>query len=215
LITSGRISHRLTLNARERVAELLDYTGLKHEFFRDKYCLDAGCGVGRWTWAMMQMGAIVDSIDISPEAIAACKTINPERSYILDIMTMTSIKYEFVLCWGVLHHLENPLEGFRKVSAKVRRGGLLHIMVYHKDTQGVYEPVRKIWRDLSEDEKLALCHKYVEEKGGTIHGWWDAFNPRYNWSFHHDEVKHWFKEAGFENMKLVKKHNINMIGRKK
>jgi SAM-dependent methyltransferase len=185
----------------KRIAELLDYTGLRESFFQGKYCLDAGCGTGRWTWAMIRIGARVDSFDISEEAVNATRTINPQAY--------------FVLCWGVLHHLENPFEGFNRVSSQVKRGGYLHIMVYHKDTQGAYEAGRKIWAHLTEKEKLALCEKMVSEKGGTIHGWWDAFNPQYNWSFHHKEVKEWFKKMGFEDIKLVKKYNINMIGRRK
>jgi trans-aconitate methyltransferase len=198
----------------QRIVELLDYTNLRRDFFTGKYCLDAGCGTGRWTWAMIQMGAKVDSFDMSEEAVNACKRINPE-CYIMDIMALQPTqKYDFVLCWGVLHHLEDPMEGFRKLTTQVKHGGLLHIMVYHKDTQGIYEPVRKIWSNLSEEQKLALCQKYAKEGWGTVHGCWDAFNPRYNWSFHHNEVKRWFKEAGFKDVKLVKKHNINMIGRK-
>ncbi len=197
-----------------RLVELLEYTGLKRDFFPGKFCLDAGCGTGRWTWAMAQMGAQVDSFDVSEEAVKSCRKINP-AAFVFDLMNLSpSNRYDFVLCWGVLHHLPSPIEGFRKVVSQVKQGGLLHVMIYHKDTQKIYEPVRRIWKDLSQDEKLAYCRKYVSEKGGTIHGWWDAFNPRYNWGFHEKEVKGWFENAGFDDVRLVKKYNINMIGRK-
>jgi len=198
-----------------RITDLLNYTALRRQFLVDKYCLDAGCGTGRWTWAMMQMGAKVDSFDISEEAVGTCRTVNPE-SYVMDLMKLQPTeKYDFVLCWGVLHHLENPVVGFQKVAEQVKHGGLFHIMVYHKDTQRIYEPVRRVWKGLSEEQKLATCRKYVSERGGTVHGWWDAFNPQYNWSFHHNEVKKWFKQLGFEDIRLVTKHNINMNGCKK
>jgi 2-polyprenyl-3-methyl-5-hydroxy-6-metoxy-1,4-benzoquinol methylase len=200
----------------KRIAELVDHTGLTDVFFQGKYCLDAGCGTGRWTWAMIQMGAhSVDSFDISKEAVAVCKRINPS-AYVMDLMTLQPTeKYDFVLCWGVLHHLEIPMEGFRKIATQVKRGGFLHVMVYHKDTQKVYEHGRRLWRTLSDGEKLSLCQKYAMVKGGTVHGWWDAFNPQYNWSYHQNDVKKWFKETGFKDIRLVKKYNINLIGRKK
>lgn len=81
-----------------RIKELLDYTGLNRDFFRSKYCLDVGCGNGRWTWAMLQMKAKVDSFDISPEAVEQCKTINPD-AYVFDILNLEPTeKYDFVLC---------------------------------------------------------------------------------------------------------------------
>lgn len=197
-----------------RVTELLDYTGLELDFFREKYCLDVGCGTGRWTWAMLQMHAKVDSFDISKEAIDVCKRINP-NAYVFDLMNLRPTeKYDFVLCWGVLHHLPTPLEGFLKVASQVRAGGLLHVMVYHKDVQKTYEPIRRVWHTWTTEERLAYCRKRTMEIGGTIHGWWDAFNPAYNWSFTENEVEKWFENAGFKDIRLIKKHNINMIGKK-
>jgi 2-polyprenyl-3-methyl-5-hydroxy-6-metoxy-1,4-benzoquinol methylase len=221
-----------------RISELLTNIGFSRDFFRNKFCLDAGCGTGRWTWAMMQMGAQVESFDISSQAVAATKRINPQ-TYVKDIMNLESTeKYSFVLCWGVLHHLEKPLEGFKKVASQVAPGGILHIMVYNKANQGIYEPLRKTWKHLPLKERIALCEKLVKEGGGTVHGWWDALNPQYNWSFSHQEIKQWFKACGFSDInspappfnsklripgygmknsmiiRMKKKYNINMNGRK-
>jgi hypothetical protein len=85
-------------------------------------------------------------------------------------------------------------------------------MLYHKDTQKIYEEGRKIWSKLSLDQKLSYCEKKVQSYGGTIHGWFDAYNSTYNWGFTEKEIKKWFKEEGFSNVKLVTKHNINMNG---
>jgi len=63
----------------ERVKEFLDLTGIKpwykrSSFVKDKICLDAGCGPGRWTCALQRLGAArVDSFDISSDAIEICK----------------------------------------------------------------------------------------------------------------------------------------------
>jgi 2-polyprenyl-3-methyl-5-hydroxy-6-metoxy-1,4-benzoquinol methylase len=200
---------------KNKIVELLGYTGLNSEYLKGKHCLDAGCGTGRWTWAMMQMGSLVDSFDISAEAIKQCKKINP-KAYVFDLLNLEpSEKYDFVLCWGVLHHLKNPLEGFLKVASTVRLGGILHIMVYHKDTQRQYEPMREAWKKMNEKQRIAYCKKCVAEKGGTIHGWWDALNPEYNWGFHPNEVKSWFQKSRFKKIKLVRLYNINMRGQKK
>lgn len=52
--------------------------------------------------------------------------------------------YDFVLCWGVLHHLQEPRRAFSKVASQVKKNnGILHVMLYHNDTQRVYEEGRK------------------------------------------------------------------------
>jgi len=199
----------------DRVKELLKYTQIKQSYFKGKKCLDAGCGNGRYTYALQQLGAEVTSFDISEEAIEICKKIN-SKAYVFDIYNLrTNPIYDFVLCWGVLHHLPTPRKGFQKISSQLKQKGILHIMVYHKDTQKVYEVGRKIWSTLNPDKKVELCQKMIKKYGGNLHGWWDAFNPEFNWSYEPNEIKKWFKEEGFEKIKLTQKYNINMRGQKR
>lgn len=206
----------------DRIKDFLSFTKINpDEFIKDKYCLDAGCGSGRFSYAMKRLGARkVDSIDLSPEAIAKCKKeVNPD-AYVFNLMDLKpNSVYDFVLCWGVLNHVPEPREAFSKVASQVkkksksdRNGGILHIMVYHKDTQKPYEEDRKIWSTLSLEERLQLCQQKVDKIGGTVHGWFDALNPDYNWSFSEKEIKKWFEEENFSKIKLVTKHNINMRG---
>lgn len=214
-----------------RINEFLAFTALPRTFFRNKRCLDAGCGSGRWTWVMQKLGANVDSFDISEEAVARCREINPS-AYISDLRRLErNPSYDFVLCWGVLHHLKDPEEGFRRIAGLVKPGGTLHIMVYHRDTQLQYERLRLLWRLVPSSElRLLLCRimartyrqriRRLFEKvlgvkpGGTVHGWWDALSPRYNWSFSPQEIERWFKDEGFTEIELTQKYHINMRGRR-
>jgi len=196
----------------DRVNEILKFTKLNKNYFKGKKCLDVGCGNGRYTYAMLKLGAEVTSIDISNKAVDACKQVNP-NTRLIDIMEFRPNPiYDFVLCWGVLHHLEEPHQGFRKVASQVKPGGILHIMVYHKDTQKIYEEGRRIWHTLNREEKLNYCNKMIDKYGGNLHGWWDAFNPKYNWSYTPKEIKEWFKEEVFKKIKQTQKYNINMKG---
>jgi len=85
-------------------------------------------------------------------------------------------------------------------------------MVYHKDTQKEYEADRERWALKSLDEKINLCEEKVRTVGGTVHGWFDALNPRYNHSFTVPEVTKWFEEDGFTKIKVTSKYNINING---
>ena len=211
----------------DRVKEFLNLTGIKpwykkDSFIKDKICLDAGCGPGRWTCAIQKLGAKkVDSFDLSEEAVKRCKKIN-SNAYVFDIWDLKPNPiYDFVLSWGVLHHTKNPREAFAKVTSQVKKNGMLHVMIYNKENDPGYEGFRgktcvekhKYWITLSEQEKIKLCENMVKKYGGNIHGWFDALNPTYNWSYSSDEIESWFREEGFSEIKLrMVKQNINMNG---
>ncbi len=212
---------------KERVKEFLNLTRIKpwyksSSFIKGKICLDVGCGPGRWTYAMQRLGATkVDSFDISSEAIKKCKEINP-NAYTFDVLELKpNPVYDFVLSWGVLHHTKDPRKVFSKVASQVKKGGMLHVMIYDKKNDRFYEGFRgetclkkhEFWETLSEKEKLDFCKKMVEKKEGTILGWFDALNPQYNWSHSEKEVEEWFVEEGFSEIKKGDMSlNINMNG---
>lgn len=190
----------------QRVSELLNFTKIPKAWFKDKWCLDAGCGNGRYSYALKQLGAKVIAIDESMEAVKKCKQV--ADCYNVSITDLSENEYDFVLCWGVLHHLENPKEGFDILSRQLKPGGILHIMVYSKNTQGIYTNHRKQFQQLNLEGRIALCKKL--SGGGNIHGWWDALNPKFNHAFDVDEVLSWF--SGFKNVRVITRENINING---
>lgn len=201
----------------KRISEFLKFTKLDPlDSVTAKYCLDVGCGNGRYTYAMQKLGAIrVDSIDLSSEAIERCRKVNPCATVqnLMEVGNSLFPVYDFILCWGVLNHIESPTEGFKKVASLLKpQGGYLHIMVYHKNTQKQYEADRHKWLNLTMEEKLQLCNEKVRTSGGTVHGWFDALNPKYNHSFSVPEIVKWFEDEGFTGIKLVSKFNINING---
>jgi SAM-dependent methyltransferase len=203
-----------------RVNEFLKFTKLDPlDSVTAKYCLDAGCGNGRYTYAMQKLGAVrVDSFDLSSQAVERCRTVNPCAT-VLNLMDADKSLYpvyDFILCWGVLNHIENPRDGFRKLAGLVKKsGGFLHVMVYHKDTQKAYQTDRQRWSHMTMEEKLGLCEEKVKTIGGTVHGWFDALNPKYNHSFTVPEVIKWFEQEGFTRIKVASKYNININGWKR
>jgi len=162
----------------------------------------------------------VDSFDLSDEAVTRCKKINP-NAYVFDIMELKGNPvYDFVLSWGVIHHTSNPRKAFSKLVSQLKNGGMLHVMVYDKRNDWFYEGYRgeptekrKEWKSLTIEKQIELCEQFAEKKGGNVHGWFDALNPEFNWSYTKEELKEWFVEEGFSNIKLGDmKFNINMNG---
>ena len=216
-------NHRELTNFNEKNVEMFKkLTGItdKNNSLVGKVCLDAGCGPGRWTYAMQQLGSNkVDSFDISPEAIKLCKNTNPS-AYVFNIFDLKpNPVYDFVFSWGVIHHTENARKAFTKIASQVKTGGMLHIMVYDKKFDSDYDGYRGIgcvkkheeWEKLSFEEKIQMCKNKVSTLGGDIHGWFDAFNPKYNWSFEPNEVIKWFEEENFIQINLRTKTYDNSI----
>jgi len=149
----------------KRVEEFKKLTGLEDNELEGKICLDAGCGPGRWTYAIQQLGAKkVDSFDVSSEAIKRCREINPDANEGSIFDLKPNPVYDFVLSWGVLHHNKNTREAFSKVASQVKKDGMLHIMVYDKKYDHEYDGYRgdtsiekhKEWEKLSFEEKIKI-----------------------------------------------------------
>lgn len=200
---------------RQRIVDFLENVELSPEYFKGKLCLDAGCGSGRFTYAMLCLGAEVHSIDISDEGLNLCRTINSHVRKFNLLNLVSTYRYDFVLCWGVLHHLKDPREGFGKVVGQVKRGGQLHVMLYSKD-RWAYPDLRKKWRALTRSEQLSWIQKLAKEKPErNAHGWYDYLNPEYDWQYSPHEIETWFEEEGFVNILQTNKKkiwNVNMQG---
>ena len=184
-ITSADIEY----NA-QRVSEFLDFTALDPDkAIRQNYCLDVGCGNGCYSYSMQKLGAMrIDSIDKSPEAVARCKQVNPDAK-VLDFMKSEKKLYpvyDFVLCCGALSLVQDPREGFRLLSRLIKSsGGYLHIMAFNKANQSDNKSGTKSWPE-----------------------------PSYIYAFGQEELKKWFGEEGFSDIRIISTHPININGKR-
>jgi 2-polyprenyl-3-methyl-5-hydroxy-6-metoxy-1,4-benzoquinol methylase len=195
----------------DRVDEILNKTTLPKDFFKGKVCLDAGCGSGRYTYALQQLEAKVYSIDASQEAIKKCKEINKDAYHInileIDKSPIKDIRFDFIISFGVLHHMEFPRQGFDKLVSVLKKGGYIYLMLYEKEQQKAYEKAREKTRHMTCEEKHELIKKHFD----NVHGWFDAINPKYNHGYTYNEVAAWFVE--FEEAQALRHNrNINIIG---
>ena len=102
--------------------------------------LVAGCGTGQIAIASAQkyLGMHVLAIDLSLSSLCYAKRKTPaaiaERiNYAqADILKLSAIgrSFDVVDASGVLHHMADPLEGWRILLSLVRSGGLMHLGFY-------------------------------------------------------------------------------------
>src|SRR5688500_7303742 len=97
-------------NATRIVEEM---TGIRAQWFEGKTVLDAGCGLGRWSLAMLRMGARVTAVDYSEEGLARTAALCAEESFSLETLRVDLLnppaelvarRFDLVFSYGVLHH---------------------------------------------------------------------------------------------------------------
>jgi SAM-dependent methyltransferase len=70
------------------------------EHFQHKYCLDVGCGAGRWTRSLISLGARVKSMDVSRNGLASTRRFNHDVEYpdLFDLIRRADLHGKFEFC---------------------------------------------------------------------------------------------------------------------
>ena len=108
-------------------------------FLRRPRLLVAGCGTGRdllnaaWTWRP----AAVTGFDLSRVGLAYARRMAEHLGievelYLADLLQLDGWdrRFDAVVCTGVLHHLEDPLDGWRRLLRLLRPGGVMLVGLY-------------------------------------------------------------------------------------
>ncbi len=193
------------------------YTGLPADWFDGKRVLDAGCGSGRFSWAMASLGARVTALDQSAAGVehtrSACAAfgdrVDVRQHNLLDPLPSVG-EFDLVWSYGVLHHTGDTFKAFQNVSAAVAPGGYIFLMIYGEprpDQPGdfyYYAEVERLRRRI-QNKPLAERWRIVQElkADDSPGGWFDAASPIVNDLYSFPELESWLLAAGFEDVHLT------------
>ncbi len=119
----------------KRIAEKLQ---IADKFVADnkKLALDVGAGTGNLTGKLLQMGYQVVAVDISPEM---CMILQRKYGDYLKSQKLSIInspvenlnfedgKFDLITCYSALHHLPDYLSALKRLSAFLKRGGVIYV----------------------------------------------------------------------------------------
>lgn len=108
--------------------------------WKNKKCLEVGCGVGTDFIQFMRGGADIYGIDFSEKSVSLAKDrlelfgFDKERIKIADVENLPFPEnyFDFVYSWGVLHHTTNIEKAISEIYRVLKPGGNICIMLYHK-----------------------------------------------------------------------------------
>jgi SAM-dependent methyltransferase len=204
-------------------AHLCDITGLPKEWFAGKRVVDIGCGIGRYSYGLLKLGASVTSCDQSEAALRRTAELCAEfrdRHALkrIDLLDWSEPgDFDLAFSFGVVHHTGNTYLATENVCRKVRPGGRLFLMIYgvpetRPALQEVneYERIAAEVRDLSFDARKALLLKRFGPD--AAHGWFDAVSPRINDRLTFEEIHDLLSELGFVKIaRTVEARNHHVI----
>jgi len=189
--------------------------GIDPTFFRDKTCLDAGCGGGRYLVALARLGAKhVHGIDISAEAVAAAtqriaarhleNQADARQASVLDI-PFPDATFDYVVSSGVIHHTPNPKKGFDELVRVLKPGGTLFLSVYGRG--GLIWMVNDIGRLIARVipfKTMEWIWKKVGIPPNKRYNYLDNMYVPYCYRYTEKEIRQWLTDAGFHNIRRLK-----------
>jgi len=164
-----------TAEAANRVRNLLNTENLKlpEDFFMNKLCADLGRGsAANGAYNLLQLGAkFVYAMDLNDKffdlAESALSAVDEFKNrYRLDVGSLECLPYEdeyfdFVLCQGVIHHVDDDKKAVKEIARVLKPGGTGHFMVHGKGGL-VTRFVMEVFRD--EYNNNLMLKKMVDDK---------------------------------------------------
>lgn len=207
---------------RELERELPLMIGVPRPWFAGKRIVDVGCGIGRYTCGLLQLGAVVTACDQSDAALRRtaelCRDLRDRLALKrIDLLEWDEVAaFDLAFSYGVVHHTGNTYLAIENVCRKVAVGGRVFFMIYavpdsHEALAEInlYERLADETRNMTFDaRKEYVTRRFGPEKA---HGWFDAISPRLNDRLTFEEIHDVLTELGFGEIRgsrVLRNHHI-------
>ncbi|MBO72357.1 MAG: hypothetical protein CMD35_01955 [Flavobacteriales bacterium] len=174
--------------------------------------LDSGCGGGRYTLALKDLGinkAI--GIDVSQNSVDFANKMNIfkddvsfKKASVLDL-PFENEEFDFVFSNGVLHHTTNTLQGLKEINRVMKKGGSCWLYLYGgKDSffWDIVDCCRMLLKDIPETYCINVMKTLGYSSGRIFHRNDFFYVPIHNRYFEEDVIK-MLHQAGFKKFRRL------------
>lgn len=109
---------------------------------KSSYCLDIGCGTGRWSKYLSDKVGFIEAVDPSNAVIAAAHLLKDNNNIRISKASVETIPFadetfDFAMSIGVLHHIPDTQKAMLDCVKKVKKGGYFYCYLYYNlDNKG-------------------------------------------------------------------------------
>tara|TARA_R100001143_G_C3345031_1_gene126285 strand:- start:342 stop:1328 length:987 start_codon:yes stop_codon:yes gene_type:complete len=207
-------------------------TGMELDELKGLKILDAGCGGGRYCKVAAEAGGIVFGADHTT-AVEKAQQLTAHLEHVnlvqadLKHLPFEPESFDFVFSIGVMHHDKETRAVFDAVARMVKPGGKYSVCLYRRNQwwqEWINSGLRKITTRMSPEKLEPWCRLGAWLGGLPVinkvlnkivnfsnHSNWenrvcdtfDWFAPAYQYHHTTAELRSWFEQAGFENLKVL------------
>lgn len=199
--------------------------------FAGKLVLDAGCGIGRYSYFVAQYGAEVIAIDFSravDTAFRYTKGLPGVHIVQTDIFNLPfrPETFDIIMSFGVLHHTPSTKKAFESLVPLTKKEGYLFIWLYAKRSL-IVETINNVIRCLTTrlPDNVLYRLSFIPSLFGRIpvlknlrflvtfsdhHDFrmrvndnFDWYNPPYQHLHSCEEVVKWYKDKAFHSITIT------------
>jgi 2-polyprenyl-3-methyl-5-hydroxy-6-metoxy-1,4-benzoquinol methylase len=103
---------------------------------KSSYCIDIGCGTGRWSKYLHTKAAFIECIDPSDAIFVADKVLSDIQNVRLAKASTDNIPFDdgtfdFGMSVGVLHHIPDTGKALKDCVQKVKMNGYFYVYLYY------------------------------------------------------------------------------------
>lgn len=178
-----------------------------------KIALDDGCGGGRYTLALKQMGCRrVIGVDVACQSIALAKRMNSFNSCEVDFLQGSVLDlpfndgvFDFVFSNGVLHHTSSTENGLQEIYRVLRNGGDCWLYLYG-GKESLFWDIVDFCRSLLDGIPQAYTQDLMRILGyppGRIFHRTDFFYVPVNRRYFSHEVENMIRDTGFSDFRRL------------
>ncbi len=202
---------------------------LPKNFFTGKSVVDVGCGNGRIGRLVAPLAEDYIGLDLSDSVYAfpnylEAKNITLVQASGTNLPLKDNIG-DVAICWGVLHHMDKPMQGLDELIRVTKPGGMILIFIYSKgyqarrnfnqfsknlDQNSSHELLESTsdfldtWREVDEfyadNLSKSLFMGVKKSREWQIFQWYDGVTPQFHWDLE-DELEARFKDEAITFVK--------------